>query len=67
MKLLVLCQVCGKKLAEVNKDYISDNDLLEYEKSSRCEEHGGNEYQYDENGIQVAQLSFIVKAVKSVD
>ena len=67
MKLLVLCQVCGKKLTEVNKDYVFDSDLLEYEKSTSCEEHGSNEYQYDSDGVQVAQTSFIVKAVKKLD
>jgi protein-arginine kinase activator protein McsA len=67
MKVLVLCQECGKQLLEVTKDQVTDADLREYEVASACEDHGGNEYERDEDGIIVSQLSAVIKAVRKSD
>jgi hypothetical protein len=37
MKLTVTCQLCGKTLAVVEKDHITDDDIAMYEVSASCD------------------------------
>jgi hypothetical protein len=53
MKIQVICQECGKKLTEVNKDQVSNEDLALYEKTVGCEDHGGNSYVYAYEDVEI--------------
>lgn len=64
MKIQVTCKVCGRKICEAMKPNIAQSDLDMYEKSSSCEEHGPNTYEYDEDGIIVAPIADHIVATK---
>lgn len=64
MKLKVICQECGKKITEIEKDVVSSDDISLYEKSCQCEEHGGNTYVHDEETGELLSSTIIVKAFK---
>jgi len=67
MKLQVICQECGKKIIEVHKEVISNEDVSLYEKSCSCEEHGGNTYVYDEETGELLSSTIVVKAFRVAD
>ena len=64
MKIQVICQECGKKITEIEKDVVSNDDINLYEKSCQCEEHGGNTYVYDEETGELLSSTIIIKAFK---
>jgi len=53
MKLKTVCQICGKLLTEVEKPIITDLDVLHYEKTVKCQDHGGNSYVYNEIEVEI--------------
>ena len=67
MKVLVVCQECGKKILEAEKETVTEQDIREYEITTSCEEHGPNIFERDEDGLIVSQTKFVVKAIKKVD
>ena len=37
MQLKITCQLCGKVIAQIQKDVITDDDITMYEESSSCD------------------------------
>ena len=46
MELKVICQECGKIIAQVSKPQVTEKDIRDYEMSSSCQDHGKNVYNY---------------------
>lgn len=66
MTLTITCQTCGKILASVSKDQITNDDVTMYEANSSCDTVQGQGVDGDGNPITLYDGQSSIQATKTV-